>query len=49
MSGADAVAVGDGGQPLNMNAEQPRESPGLHLTQLWELGGYVSHRAVVLA
>src|ERR687893_3017483 len=49
VSGAYAVAVGDGGQSLYMNAQQLRESPGLDLAELRELLGDMRHRAVVLA
>ena len=47
--GADAVAVGDGGQPLDVGAEHPAEGLGLGLAQLRELVGDVGDRAVVLA
>ncbi len=43
------VAVADGGQPLNVRAEQSGEHLGLRLAQLGELGGDVRNRAVVLA
>ena len=46
---ADAVAVGDGGQPLDVRPEQPGEDLGLGLAQLRELLGDVGDRAVVLA
>ena len=46
---ADTVAVGDGGQPLDVGAEQPGERLGLGLAQLGELLGHVGDRAVVLA
>ena len=49
VGGADAVAVGDGGQALDVGAEQPRERPRLGLAQLRELRGDVGDRAVVLA
>ena len=41
--------MGDGGQPLDVPAEQPGEDLGLGLAQLGELGGDVGDRAVVLA
>ena len=47
--GAHAVAAGDGGESLDVGAEQPREDLGLGLAQLRELRGDVRHRAVVLA
>ena len=46
---ADTVAVGDGGQSLDVLAEQPGEDLGLGLAQLRELLGHVRDRAVVLA
>ena len=46
---AYAVAVGDGGQPLHVRAQQPAEHLGLGLAQLREVGGDVRDRAVVLA
>jgi cytochrome c oxidase assembly protein subunit 15 len=46
---ADAVAVGDCREALDVRAEQPRERLGFGLTQLGELLGDVCHRAVVLA
>ena len=49
VSRADAVAVGDGGEPLDVHAEDPREELGLDLAQLREPLRHVSHRAVVLA
>ena len=49
VGGADAVAVGDGGQSLDMRAEQAGEDLGLGLAQLRELLGDVRDRAVVLA
>ncbi len=49
VGGADTVAVGDGGQSLDVPAEQPREDLGLGLAQLGELLGHVRDRAVVLA
>ena len=49
VGGADAVAVGDRGQPLDVGAEQPLERPGLGLAQFGELLGDVGDRAVVLA
>ena len=47
--GADAVAVGDGGQPLHVAAEHPADRLGLGLAQLGELVGHVRDRAVLLA
>ena len=49
VGGADTVAVGDGGQSLDVAAEQPGEHLGLGLAQLRELGRDVRDRAVVLA
>ena len=49
MSRADAIAVGDGGQPLDVDTEQAGERRGLHLAQLREPLGHVRHRAVMLA
>ncbi len=49
VGGADPVAVGDGGQPLHMGAQQLGEDLGLRLAQLRELLGDVRDRAVVLA
>ena len=43
------VAVGEGGQALDVDAEQARERLGLGLAELRELGGDVLHRAVALA
>lgn len=48
MSRADAVAVGDGGQALDVHAQQPGEEFGLDLAELRELLGDVGDRAVVL-
>ena len=47
--GADPVAVGDGGQPLDVAAEHPADRLGLGLAQLGELVGDVGDRAVLLA
>ncbi len=47
--GADAVAVGDGGEPLHVAAEHPADRLGLGLAQLGELVGDVGDRAVLLA
>ena len=47
--GADPVAVGDGGQPLDVAAEDPADRLGLGLAQLRELVGDVGDRAVLLA
>ena len=47
--GADAVAVGDGGQPLHVAAEDLADRLGLGLAQLGELVGDVGDRAVLLA
>ena len=49
MCGADTVAVGDGGQPLDVPAEQASEDLGLGLAELGELGRDVRDRTVVLA
>jgi 1-acyl-sn-glycerol-3-phosphate acyltransferase len=49
MGRADAVAVRDGGQPLDVRSEHPFEGPGLGLAQLRELGGDVGDGAEVLA
>ena len=49
MGGADAVAVGDGGEALHVRAEDPGERLGLGLAQLRKGGRHMSHRAVVLA
>ena len=43
------VAVGEGRQALDVDAEQARERLGLGLAELGELGGDVLHRAVALA
>ena len=43
------VAVGQGGQALDVDAEQAGERLGLGLAELGELGGDVLHRAVALA
>jgi hypothetical protein len=43
------VAVGDRGQSLDVRAEHLFEGAGLGFAQLGELGGNVSHRAVMLA
>ena len=47
--GADAVAVGDGGQALDVAAEDAADRLGLGLAQLRELVGDVGDRAVLLA
>ncbi len=49
MRGADPVAVGDRGQPLNVCAEHSFESTGLGLTQFRELGSDMRDRTVMLA
>ena len=46
--GADPVAVGDRGQSLDVRTEDAFERARLGLAQLWELGGDVRDRAVVL-
>ena len=46
--GADAIAVGDGGETLDVASEQVRKRLGLRLTQLWILTGDMCHRAVML-
>ena len=43
------VAVGQGGQALDVDAEQAGERLGLGLAELGELGRDVLHRAVPLA
>ena len=47
--GADPVAVGDRGQPLDVAAEDQADRLGLGLAQLRELVGHVGDRAVLLA
>ena len=47
--GADAVAVGDGGEALDVDVEQAPEGGRLGVAQLRELRGDVLDRAVVLA
>ena len=47
--GADMLAVGERGQALDVDSEQPRERVGLGVTELRELGRDVLHRAVTLA
>ncbi len=49
MSGADTVAVRDGGEPLHVDAKEAGERARLHFAQLRKLRGYVGHRTVVLA
>jgi len=49
MGRADSVAVGDGGETLDVGAEQSPEHLRLGLAQLGELGRDVGDRAVVLA
>jgi len=49
MSRADAIAVGDGGEPLDVYAEHPREHFGLHFAELRELLGDMSDRTMMLA
>ncbi len=49
MGGTDAVAVGDGGEPLNVTTQQLAERLRLGFTQLRELRCDVGDRAVVLA
>lgn len=49
MCGAGAVAVGDGGEPLDVCAEQRGECVAFGVTQFGELFGHVRYRAVVLA
>ena len=48
MRGAHAVAVGDGGEPLDVAAEQSGEQLGLDLAEDRERGCHVGDRAVVL-
>ena len=45
---ADPVTVGDGGQPLDVAAENLGDDLGLRLAQLRELVGDVGDRAVLL-
>ena len=47
--GAHPVAVGDGGQPLDVAAEDAADGLGLGLAQLGELVGDVRDGAVLLA
>lgn len=47
--GADVIALGQGGQALNMDAEESAEGVGLGLAQLRELRSDVLDRAVPLA
>ncbi len=47
--GADPVAVGDGGQSLDVPPEQPGEHLGLCFAELGKLGCNVGDRAVMLA
>jgi hypothetical protein len=47
--GADTVAVGDGGEPLDVATEDPADRLGLGLAQLGELVGDVGDRTVLLA
>src|SRR3954462_14249108 len=49
MSGADTVAVRDGGESLNMTADEPADCVCFCLAQRRELLGDVLDRAVVLA
>ena len=49
MSRADTVAVGDGGEALDVDTQQPGERLGLGLAELGKPLGHVRHRAVVLA
>lgn len=46
---ADAVSVRDGGEALDVGAQELGEDLGLRLAELWELLGHVRDRAVVLA
>jgi hypothetical protein len=48
MGGADAVTVGDGGQALDVSAQNLGEHARLGVAQLGELGRDLGHRAVVL-
>src|SRR5215218_9894325 len=43
------IPMGNGRETLHMRADQTRNHLGLSLAKLRELGGDVSHRAVVLA
>jgi len=47
--GADAVAMRDRRQPLDVSAQQPAERLGLGLAELREVGRHVRDRAMVLA
>ena len=47
--GADVIALGQGGQALDVDAEESAEGIGLGLAQLRELRGDVLDRAVALA
>lgn len=47
--GADVIALGQGGQALNMDAEESAEGVGLCLAELGELSGDVLDGAVPLA
>jgi hypothetical protein len=49
MRGAYAITVSDGGESLDVLAEQPGEDLGLGLAQLGKLLCHVRDRAVVLA
>lgn len=49
MRRANAVAVGDGGEALDVLAEQPADGRGLRLAQLRISNGHMGHRAVMLA
>ena len=48
IGGANTVAAGDGGQSLNVRAEDSFERAGLRLAQLGELRRHVRDRAVML-
>ena len=47
--GADVLTVGEGRQALDVDSEQARERIRLGITELWELGRDVLHRAMALA
>jgi hypothetical protein len=47
--GANPVTVGDGGEALDVDTEQPGEDLRLDFAQLWEALGDVGDRAVMLA
>jgi hypothetical protein len=48
VSSADTITVGDGGQPLHVTADQPRNHTCLSLAELRKLRCDLRHRTVVL-